>query len=406
MKLMVVGHPFVVAYNQQKYVAMKRLDKNLRLRLVVPTRWCERFEPMDYQIHPELSAEEVVPLRPRAGKSLMTYLYDPRLLAKCLRDFQPDVIHLDPGEPQAFMTVEVITLKRIYAPSAAVTLWTVDNLLRPRRFPLGMVKKRLRAYSLPWADAVLCCNRRAAELLSEEGIFGGMRDVLPQFGLDTAEHQPGKEAELRAQLGLDKNVIIGHVGQMVERKGLRLLFQALGNLLHYPWKLLLVGSGPLEQEIREHWMAKLPGRIVLVSAVPYEQVSRYLRCVDIFVLASQSVPYWQEQFGLALAQAMMLGIPCIGSTSGSIPEVLGPGGLLFEEGRSDHLQKRLNALLDSMEIQKQLGDQGRRFALQHYTREAIAARYLEAFEKARCHHAGAYNRTSETLELESFARKV
>ena len=404
MKLMVVGHPFLLAYNQQKYVAMKRLDKDLCLRLVVPTRWCERFDPADYQIHPELTTEEVVPLKPQVGKSLMTYLYDPRLLGKCLREFQPDVIHLDPGEPQALMTVETITLKRICAPSAAVTLWTVDNLLRHRRFPLGILKTRLRAYSLPRADAVLCCNRRAAELLSEEGRFDGISEILPQYGLDTSEHQPGEEPDLRAQLGLSESLVIGHVGQMVERKGLRLLFEALGNLLHHPWKLLLVGSGPLEQEIREQWMARLPGRIVLVPAVPYEQVSRYFRCVDIFVLASQSVPDWREQFGLALAQAMMLGIPCIGSTSGAIPEVLGPGGLLFEEGRSGDLQKKLEVLLGSTEMRKQLGDHARRFALQHYTREGIAARYLEAFERARCHHNARRVTTSETLELES--RKI
>jgi glycosyltransferase involved in cell wall biosynthesis len=140
--------------------------------------------------------------------------------------------------------------------------------------------------------------------------------------------------------------------------------------------------------------------------VPYEQVNRYFRCVDIFVLASQSVPYWREQFGLALAQAMMLGIPCIGSTSGAIPEVLGPGGLLFEEGRIDDLQNKLEVLLGSMEMRKKLGDQARCFALQHYTREGIAARYLEAFERARCHHTGARDKTSETLELESLARKI
>jgi glycosyltransferase involved in cell wall biosynthesis len=193
---------------------------------------------------------------------------------------------------------------------------------------------------------------------------------------------------------------------MMPRKGLRLLFDALGNLVHYPWKLLLVGSGPLEQEIREQWMARLPGRIVLVPAVPYEQVNRYFRCADIFVLPSLSTPTWKEQFGLALAQAMMLGIPCIGSTSGAIPEVLGPGGVLFEEGRSADLQKQLKALLDSKEMRKQLGDQARRFALQHYTREGIAERYLEAFERARCHVTSALDGTSETLELESLARKI
>jgi glycosyltransferase involved in cell wall biosynthesis len=405
VKLMVVGHPFLLAYNQQKYIAMKRLDKNLRLRLLVPSRWCDRFDPTDHQVHPELSAEEVVPLQAHIPKSHMTYLHAPRPMAAILRSFQPDVIHIE-EEPQAFITLETIALRGAFAPRAAVSLFTWDNILRRRRFPLGLAKRRLRAYSLRRTAVMICGNREAAELLRAEARFAGKVEVIPQYGLDVAEHMPGREPQLRHELGLQTETVIGYVGQMVPRKGLRLLFESLGNLLHRRWKLLLLGSGPLEQEIRERWMPRLPGRVVLVPAVPYEQVNRYFRCVDIFVLASQSVPYWREQFGLALAQAMMLGIPCIGSTSGAIPEVLGPGGLLFEEGRIDDLQNKLEVLLGSMEMRKKLGDQARCFALQHYTREGIAARYLEAFERARCHHTGARDKTSETLELESLARKI
>ena len=103
---------------------------------------------------------------------------------------------------------------------------------------------------------------------------------------------------------------------------------------------------------------------------------------------------------------MSLGIPCIGSTSGAIPEVLGPGGLVFEEGQSDDLQKKLEALLGSTEMRKQFGDQARRFALQHYVREGIAARYLEAFEKARCHHNAGSDTLSEPLELDRSLHKI
>jgi glycosyltransferase involved in cell wall biosynthesis len=405
VKLMVVGHPFLLAYNQQKYVAMKRLDKSLRLRLVVPSRWCDRFDPSDFQVHTELSPEEVVPLKAHFPKSHMTYLHAPGPVAAALRSFQPDVVHIE-EDPQAFITLETIALRQAFAPSAALSLFTWDNILRPRRFPLGVAKKRLRTYSLRRTSLVICGNRKAAELLRAEGRFRGKIEVFPQYGLDVTEHTPGPEPELRDELGLRAGPVIGYVGQMVARKGLRLLFEALGNLLHHPWKLLLVGSGPLDQEIREQWMPRLPGRVVVVSAVPYEHVIRYFRCADIFVLPSQSVPYWQEQFGLAMAQAMMLGIPCIGSSSGAIPEVLGPGGLVFEEGRSDDLQEKLETLLCSTEMRQQFGDQARRFALQHYVREGIAARYLEAFEKARCHHNAGSDPTGETLELDRSLRKI
>jgi glycosyltransferase involved in cell wall biosynthesis len=405
VRLMVVGHPFLLAYNQQKYVAMKRLDKNLHLRLVVPTRWCERFESMDYQIHPELSAEEVVPLKSYMAKSHMTYVHDLGPLAAVLRSFEPDVIHVE-EEPQAVISVETIALRTAFAPRAAVILFTWDNILRPRSFPLGVAKRRLRAYSLRRASAVICGNREAAELLRAEGRFSGNIEVLPQYGLNATEHQPGTESQLRTELGLNGAPVVGYFGRMVPEKGLRLLFEALGRLLCYPWKLLLVGSGPLEEEIRERWMAALPGRVVLLPSVSYEQVPRYLRCADVFVLASQSTPAWKEQFGLALAQAMVLGIASIGSNCGAIPDTLGPGGTIVEQHDAEGLKRALEKFLTSPTCRQRAATAGREFALQNYTVERIAAQYLNAFERARSYHNAGRDMMSESLGVESLGRKI
>jgi glycosyltransferase involved in cell wall biosynthesis len=401
---MVVGHPFLLAYNQKKYVAMKRVDPGLRLRLVVPSRGRDRFDSTDCQTHHALSPEEVAPLKAQLGGWHMTYLHNPLRMAAILRAFQPDLVHIE-EEPQALITVETIALQRTFAPSARVTLFTWDNLHRRWRFPLDTIKRQLRAYSLGRVAAMICGNRRAAELLRAEGRFRGSIEVLPQYGLDVTEHQPGSEPELRAQLGLDGSVVVGYVGRLVPEKGLRLLISALERLGSRPWKLLLVGAGPLEDEIRQLWMAKFPGRIALVPAVPNEKVAQYLRCSDIFVLPSYSTPKWMEQFGLSLAQAMLLGIASIGSSSGAIPEVLGPGGLLFHEGNEGELTRALEELLDSPARREQLGALGREFALRNYTSEGIAARYLAAFESARSSAAAGKRSASEAVELEPIAER-
>ena len=382
MKLLVVGHPFLFAYNQKKYVAMKQLDPRLRIRLVVPNCGRERFELANYQVHAALTPEEVVPLRSRLSGWHMTYFHNPARLAAVLRDFQPDVVHIE-EEPQALITVETIRLQRAVSRGAAVTLFSWDNLLRHRRFLQGALKRELRRYSLGRVEAMVCGNQRAAELLRAEGRFKGIVEVLPQYGLDVTEHLPGTEPGLRAELGLENGTVVGHIGRLVPEKGLLLLLEALSRLRSYPWKLLLVGAGPLENEIRQRWTAEFPGRIVFVPAVPYEQVPRYLRCLDIFVLASYATRAWKEQFGLALAQAMMLGIASIGSTSGAIPEVLGAGGLLFEELSSEGLARALEELLASEERRQKLGALSRGIALRKYTTEGVGAAYLSVFERAR-----------------------
>jgi glycosyltransferase involved in cell wall biosynthesis len=113
-----------------------------------------------------------------------------------------------------------------------------------------------------------------------------------------------------------------------------------------------------------------------------------------------------EQFGLSLAQAMMLGIASIGSSSGAIPEVLGPGGLVFQEGNTEALTGALDELLRSPARREELGALGRQFALRNYSTESISARYLEAFESARSRRMLA-NEQHKPVDLESAVdRKV
>jgi glycosyltransferase involved in cell wall biosynthesis len=378
MNLLVIGHSFVKAYNQKKYVAMKQLGVNVRL--LVPSLAQDRFGPTPYEVHPAFCRDEVIPLRSWFVRSHMTYLQNPRHIAAMVRSFHPHVIHID-EEPQALITMETVALRPAVAPDARVTLFSWDNLLRRRHFPLNLLKRSMRAYALRRVDAVICGNRRAAELVRAERRFLGTIEVLPQYGLDAAEHWCGNEPELRAKLGLDKNIIISFIGRLVPEKGLQLLIDALGRLQSMPWKLLLVGAGSLEEEIRHNWITRFPGRILLLPAVPYEKVPQYLRCSDIFVLPSYSTPRWIEQYGLTLTQAMMLGIPSVGSSSGAIPEVLGSGGIIFDEGSTEQLASALEELMISPSRREQLGRLGREFALKHYTQEGVAARYLAAFER-------------------------
>lgn len=376
MRLLVIGHPFFLAYHQRKYVAMKRLG--VEVRLVVPNRGRDRFDLTECELHPALTQDEVIPLPAWLAGSHTTYVHPPARLARILREFQPDVIHIE-EDPQFFITLEAIALQRIFAAKAKVTLFTWDNILRPRRFPLGWIKARLRTYSLHRAAAVMCGNSEAAELLREEERFKGLIEVLPQYGLDPEEFQPGNEPQLRFELGLADHIVIGYIGRLVPEKGLHLLREALNSLQNRPCKLLLVGAGPLEKEIRECWMPKFTGRIVLVAAVPYDQAARYLRCMDIFVLPSLTTPKWKEQFGLALAQAMMLGKACVGSSCGAIPEVLGPDGIVFREGDKEQLALVLKSLLDSPVRREEIGLRLRQLALHRYVLQCVTAGYLGVF---------------------------
>jgi Glycosyltransferase len=127
----------------------------------------------------------------------------------------------------------------------------------------------------------------------------------------------------------------------------------------------------------------LPDQFISISAVPHEQVPSYIRTLDIFVLPSLSTPTWVEQFGIVLAQAMLAGVPCVGSSSGAIPDVIGPGGVIFIEGDAKMLSSELRRLIDSAVERSIFGEQARAYAMEHYTQRAVATAYLTAFKSNR-----------------------
>ena len=65
-------------------------------------------------------------------------------------------------------------------------------------------------------------------------------------------------------------------------------------------------------------------------------------------------PSWYEGFGIPLVEAMQCGLPIVASSRGSIPEVLGGTGLLFDMESPDALVDHLSAVLTSEALRKEL----------------------------------------------------
>jgi glycosyltransferase involved in cell wall biosynthesis len=175
------------------------------------------------------------------------------------------------------------------------------------------------------------------------------------------------------------SLVVGVVCALRPEKGLKVLQEAFARAgdLHPGMKLLMVGSGPELQPLREN-AARLgiAGGSVFIPATP--EVPDWLRAMDIFVL-----PSYSEAFSNSLLEAMACGCAVIGSRVGGTPELIGNDerGLLFSPGDSADLAAKLVAFIANPDLRRDRASQAARFAARNLSIEIAASRTARIYEK-------------------------
>ena len=198
--------------------------------------------------------------------------------------------------------------------------------------------------------AVIAVSQGVADSIRAEHVPG--RAPLPPVevvihGVEQGffEVRPGARATARARLSLDPGApVVGSVGNFTAKKDHHTMIEAIARLhgRRPTLKLLLIGSGPLEDALRSQ-----THRLGLDGVVRFlgsrDDVADLLPALDLFLLASR-----HEGLSIALLEAMAAGVPAVATRVGGIPEVLEEGrqGLLVPPGDPDAFASAVGHLLD------------------------------------------------------------
>jgi glycosyltransferase involved in cell wall biosynthesis len=208
----------------------------------------------------------------------------------------------------------------------------------------------------------------------------------------------GETRMVRNGVGADRLAAVPHlggtgrivtVGRLEDSKGPQVLLAALPAILaaHPGARLTVVGSGPMEAELRE-----LARRLAVAAAVdfagwqaPAEQAA-LLATADVAVVPAVS----PESFGLTALEAQAAGCAVVASAAGGLADVVrhGETGLLVPPGDPDALAAAVGRLLGDAALRDRLGAAGQRSAAE-LTIPAHAAALLTVYREAIGRHSAA-----------------
>ena len=372
-KILIISHAYCASENRRK-IELLAEKGDLKTGVVFPNCWktwhgeTKAASPRDVSRQSSDNYESF-PLPVYFGGDGGRYFYVPVNLLQVIRSFNPEIIHLEeePWTPAALETV--IINKLFFQKKLLIFSWENIDL------PLGYWREWIERLTFNNADSAMAGNTEALKRLKKHG-FNKRIEILPQFGVDTRHFKPLTEFDHDEKQPLT----VGYVGRFVPEKGIDRLFEAVSKIA-IPVRLLLVSTtANLPAELTEK--AKSLGlwpKIEIVGGVPHHDLPKYIQRMQIFILPSQTTPTWKEQFGRLLIEAMACGVPVIGSSSGAIPEVIGPAGLIFDENSVEDLKNKIEKLLIDQPFRDQLAEAGLARVGAEFTFEKIADKTAEIY---------------------------
>jgi rhamnosyl/mannosyltransferase len=211
---------------------------------------------------------------------------------------------------------------------------------------------------------------------------GGIKEkiaVVHNF-VDLQKFKPGDRDAALKELGLselEKKKIILFLGRLVPYKGLEYLIEAFAEVKKKipDAYLLIVGDGPLKEEIMEK--AKNTGDARVLGR--QEDNSQYYAACDVFALPSVTR---QEAFGISLLEAMASGKACVTTDISGMPEVVGHTGVLAPPKDAKALASALAEVLEDSQRRKALGELARQRAETEFDGEKIVDGLKTHYEEA------------------------
>ncbi len=260
-------------------------------------------------------------------------------------------------------------------------LGTLDPLdLQKKKHLKRLYASVLERPNLAGAAAIHFTSPQEAE--TSERFGAPTTDIILPIGVEF--HDLGGVEEPACTVSSTSPPVILFMSRIDPKKGLDLLIPALINLQAegVDFRFVLAGSNPQDPQYEKGVgdrlrSSPLAERIEITGFVTGDEKAALLQKADVFVL-----PSYYENFGIAVAEAMVAGIPVVISNQVHIWADVQAGQAGWVCGcEVEALTQALRVALTQPEERTQRGQNAKQWAVDHYSWGAIARKTLDIYQQ-------------------------
>jgi glycosyltransferase involved in cell wall biosynthesis len=200
-------------------------------------------------------------------------------------------------------------------------------------------------------------------------------------GVDTERFSPG-ESNVREKLQIPKDgLVVGFVGRLTRDKGVPELLVAFEEILRAEprcWLLLVGWFDQAEDALDERWRGHITGHARIRHSGFVVDTAPYYRAMDLFVLPTHREGFPNVALEASACALAVITTDATGARDAVIPEIT---GMVIPPGIPEAISETALGLLRNAEERRRMGEAGRAWVLERYTRERVLGLAVEFYRE-------------------------
>lgn len=180
------------------------------------------------------------------------------------------------------------------------------------------------------------------------------------------------------------SIILCTTGRLVKRKGVKWFIESvLPTLSALDICYLIVGTGPMQEEIEQTVLKMKEKRVRLLGRVNDEELDNIYVHTDIFVMPNIYVENDVEGYGMVAVEAAAAKCIVVASRMQGIEDAVveHENGIFVEPENAESFASSIRRIVDSIEEYQELAANAREYVLKECTGKAVAEKYANLFKE-------------------------